>query len=75
MKVILTQDVKAQGKKGQIVNVSDGYARNFLFPKGLAVIADAKAMADNRITIKMSGKAESLNASVAAAISIWEMMK
>ena len=46
MKVILTQDVKAQGKKGQIVNVSDGYARNFLFPKGLAVIADAKAMAD-----------------------------
>ena len=36
---------------------------------------DAKAMADNRITIKMSGKAESLNASVAAAISIWEMMK
>lgn len=46
MKVILTQDVKAQGKKGQIVNVSDGYARNFLFPKGLAVVADAKAMAD-----------------------------
>ncbi len=46
MKVILTQDVKAQGKKGQIVNVSDGYARNFLLPKGLAVIADAKAMAD-----------------------------
>lgn len=46
MKVILTQDVKAQGKKGQIINVSDGYARNFLFPKGLAVIADAKAMAD-----------------------------
>lgn len=46
MKVILTQDVKAQGKKGQIVNVSDGYARNFLFPKGLAVVADAKAMSD-----------------------------
>lgn len=46
MKVILTQDVKAQGKKGQIINVSDGYARNFLFPKGLAVVADAKAMAD-----------------------------
>ena len=46
MKVILTQDVKAQGKKGQFINVSDGYARNFLFPKGLAVVADAKAMAD-----------------------------
>ena len=46
MKVILTQDVKAQGKKGQVINVSDGYARNFLLPKGLAVVADAKAMSD-----------------------------
>ena len=36
MKVVLKQDVKGQGKKGEIVNVSDGYARNFLFPKGLA---------------------------------------
>lgn len=36
MQVILTQDVKGQGKKGQMVNVSDGYARNFLFPKKLA---------------------------------------
>lgn len=39
MKVILQQDVKGQGKKGQLVNVSDGYARNFLFPKKLAVPA------------------------------------
>ena len=46
MKVILTQDVKAQGKKGQLINVSDGYARNFLLPKGLAVEADAGAMND-----------------------------
>ncbi len=36
MKVILTQDIKGQGKKGQLVEVSDGYARNFLLPKGLA---------------------------------------
>lgn len=36
MKVILLQDVKGQGKKGEVVNVSDGYARNFLFPKKLA---------------------------------------
>ncbi len=44
MKVILTQDVKAQGKKGQLVEVSDGYAKNFLLPKGLAVMAGAKEM-------------------------------
>ncbi len=36
MKVLLLEDVKAQGKKGEVVNVSDGYARNFLFPKKLA---------------------------------------
>ena len=46
MKVLLLQDVKGKGKKDQIINVSDGYARNFLFPKKLAVEADAKAMAD-----------------------------
>ncbi len=36
MQVILTQDVKGQGKKGQMINVSDGYARNYLLPRGLA---------------------------------------
>lgn len=44
MKVILKQDVKGQGKKGDLVQVSDGYARNFLFPKGLAMEANAQAM-------------------------------
>lgn len=46
MKVMLLQDVKGKGKKDQIINVSDGYARNFLFPKKLAIEADAKALAD-----------------------------
>ena len=46
MKVLLLADVKGQGKKDQIVDVSDGYARNFLFPKKLAVIADAKVMSE-----------------------------
>lgn len=40
MKVVLLEDVKGKGKKGELCNVSDGYARNFLFPKNLAVIAD-----------------------------------
>ena len=44
MKVILKADVKSLGKKGELVNASDGYARNFLFPKGLAVEANATAM-------------------------------
>lgn len=44
MKVILCADVKGQGKKDQIIDVSDGYARNFLFPKKLAIPADAKGI-------------------------------
>lgn len=54
MKVILQQDVKGQGKKGQMVNVSDGYARNFLLPRKLAV----EATAENVNTMKMQDKAK-----------------
>lgn len=54
MQVILTQDVKGQGKKGQMVKVSDGYARNYLLPKGLATEATKE-----NINV-MKGKAESL---------------
>ena len=52
MKVILLCDVKGQGKKDQIIEVSDGYARNFLFPQKKAVAADAKA------TSELKSKAE-----------------
>ena len=55
MKVVLKQDVKGHGKKGEIVSVSDGYARNFLFPKGLAASADAKA--ENELKNQISSKA------------------
>ena len=48
MKVVLLSDVKGQGKKGQVVNVSDGYARNFLFPRKLATEANSQAMSEFR---------------------------
>ena len=49
MKVILLQDVKALGKKGEVVNVSDGYARNAIFPKKLGVEATAKNLNDLKL--------------------------
>lgn len=54
MKVILQQDVKGQGKKGQLIEASDGYARNFLLPRKLAV----EATADNINTMKLQEKAK-----------------
>ena len=58
MKVVLLQDVKGQGKKDQIVEVSDGYARNFLLPRNLAAIADAAVM--NDIKNKEAAKAHKI---------------
>ena len=55
MKVILKQDVKSIGKKDEIHEVSDGYARNFLFPRGLAAVADADAV--NTARTKSEAKA------------------
>ena len=68
MKVILTADVKGQGKKDQVVEVSDGYARNFLFPKKLAVPADAKSM--NEIKNKESSKQHKIDTERAEAQAI-----
>ena len=65
MKVILTADVKGQGKKDQVINVSDGYARNFLFPKKLAVPADAGAL--NDVKNKEASKQHKIEVERAAA--------
>lgn len=70
MKVLLLADVKGQGKKDQIVEVSDGYARNFLFPKKLAVIADAKVMSETKS--KEEAKQFRLKEEKAAAVALAE---
>ena len=54
MKVILTQDIRCKGKRGQMIEVSDGYARNYLIPKKLA----QEANADNLNTMRMNDKAK-----------------
>lgn len=73
MQVILTRDVKGQGKKGQMVNVSDGYARNFLLPKGYATEATKSNIND------LKGKKESLEFKIKTeteeAQKISELMK
>ena len=65
MKVILLKDVKSQGKKDDLINVSDGYARNFLIPRGLAVEADAKAL--NDIKNREAAKKHKIDLEIAAA--------
>ena len=54
MKVILLQDIRGKGKKGQMIEASDGYARNFLLPRKMAI----EATADNINTMKMNDKAK-----------------
>ena len=73
MKVILQKDVKGQGKRGQLVNVSDGYARNFLFPKNLAVPANADNM--NKMIMQDKAKKAQMAAEKAEAEAIAEQLK
>ena len=73
MKVILTQDVKSQGKKGQLVEVSDGYARNFLLPKKLAVPANADNM--NKMIMQDKAKKAQMEAEKAEAQATAEKLK
>ena len=73
MKVILLCDVKGQGKKDQIVEVSDGYARNFLFPQKKAVPADAKAT--NELKSKEEAKQFRISEDRKAAAALAEKIK
>lgn len=68
MRVILTADVKGQGKKDQIVEVSDGYARNFLLPKKLAIPADSQSI--NEIKNKEASKQHKIDVEKAQAKEI-----
>lgn len=72
MKVILKQDVKNLGKKGELVNASDGYARNYLFPRGLATEANASAMNDfnNKENAKKYHKQQEIDAAKADAAKL-----
>lgn len=72
MKVILKQDVKNLGKKGELVTASDGYARNYLFPRGLATEANASAMNDfnNKENAKKYHKQQEIDAAKADAAKL-----
>lgn len=69
MKVILTQDVKGTGKKGELVNVADGYARNFLFVRKLAVEASTQAV--NEMNQKNAAKQHHADMERAAAEKLY----
>ena len=78
MKVILKQDVKGLGKKGELVNVSDGYAKNYLVPRKIAAFADAAAMNElkNReASIAYQLAQEKANAEKAAALLAGKTVK
>ena len=69
MKVILLEDVKSLGKKGDVVNVSDGYARNMILPKKLGVEANSKNMNDLKLQNKHAEKVAQENLDNARALA------
>ena len=69
MKVILLQDVKGKGKKGQMLEISDGYARNYLLPRKLAVEATADAMNTKKMNDKAAAEKEAKERAEALDIS------
>ena len=73
MKVILTKDVKAQGKKGDLIDVSDGYANNFLLKKGLAILATKQAI--NELEGKKGAEEYKRNQEELKASNIAERLK
>ena len=73
MKVILTQDIKKIGKKGEIINASDGYAKNFLFPQKLAVQADAQNL--NELKAKQASEKHKKELETEEAKKIAEQIK
>jgi large subunit ribosomal protein L9 len=73
MKVILQADVKGQGKKGELINVSDGYARNYLFPRKLAAEATPEAL--HAYDLREKAKAEKLEQDKNAAKALAEKLK
>lgn len=73
MKVVLLADVKGAGKKGELVNVSDGYARNFLFPRKLAKEANAQAL--NELKNAQEAKEHKIKVETEAAQQAAEVIK
>ena len=73
MKIILTQDIKGKGKKGQMIEAAEGYARNYLLPKGLAVPATADAV--NTMNLRDKAKAKADAEAKAAAQAIAQQLK
>ena len=69
MKIILTQDIKGKGKKGQMIEAAEGYARNYLLPKGLAVPATADAVNTMNLRDKAKAKADAEAKAAAQAIA------